>query len=85
MASKRYDKIWKAIKAAKTAKVRCRELKAQTIIHEVKKVKSAENTARIGLGLPGYGRLTVRTEEEKGTDRVLIIWKLLELELAENL
>jgi hypothetical protein len=84
MASKRYDKIWKIIKEKKMAQVKCRAIKAQTIVNEVKKVKSGENVAREALELPKYGRLTV-TIGQGPLGYVLITWKLLELELAENL
>lgn len=82
----RYETIWKHIRerAPKEVKIRCRPKKIPTIVLAVKKIKSAENRARIGLDLGRYGKMQI--VREVVSDAVgYVTFKLLSAETAENL
>lgn len=72
---RRYEPLWKEIKAKRMAVVRCRAEKTQTIIQAVKKEKSRENTLKKALDIPHYGNLSfTKTPLEGG--KMQIIFKL---------
>lgn len=65
----KYDHIWQLLKngdGEKWVEVRVRRPEQiQTIINMVQNTKSRAHRTRVGLGLPGFGKLEIRREPEK--------------------
>lgn len=88
MAFNRYDIIWQRIKKlqGKEVKVKCRAGKVETIVLAVKKIKSAENRARIGLELGRYPEMSIKRIVNEGKDAWSFVCFMLPAnELAERL
>lgn len=86
----RYEVIWREIKKSATTKlnagvkIKCRPAKIPTIVLAVKKIKSAENRAKIALDLGKYGKLQI-IREEPSDSLGYITFKLLASETSEML
>jgi len=73
-----YDTIWNQIKHTGNAEVVVSISFARTLEDGVKRVKTAENTARRLAGLVGWSKLTIQREQLSAT-RVKIKFALLYL------
>lgn len=88
MAFNRYDIIWRRIKErqGRPVQVKCRAGKVETIVLAVKKIKSAENRARIGLELGRYPEMSIKRVFGEGKEAWSFVSFMLPAnELAERL
>jgi hypothetical protein len=58
-----YDSVWATIKHAGSATVTVSKAHARTVEDGVKRVKTAENTARTRVGLVGWSKLVIKRED----------------------
>ena len=71
-----YDSVWAAIKHVGSATVTVSKGHARTVEDGVKRVKTAENTARTRVGLVGWSKLVI-TRKEISSTHVRITFDLL--------
>jgi hypothetical protein len=71
-----YDVIWTTIKQAGKAEVSVSKAHARTVEDGVKRVKTAENTARRMAGLVGWSKLVI-TREVLSSTHIKIVFTLL--------
>ena len=62
-----YDSVWAAIKHVGSATVTVSKAHARTVEDGVKRVKTAENTARTRVGLVGWSKLVIKREDISAT------------------
>lgn len=71
-----YDVIWTAIKKTGSAEVTVSKAHARTVEDGVKRVKTAENTARRFAGLVGWSKLVI-TRHTLSSTHIKITFTLL--------
>ena len=71
-----YDSVWHTIKHVGSATVTVSKAHARTVEDGVKRVKTAENTARTRVGLVGWSKLVIQRQEISAT-HVRITFSLL--------